>query len=327
MGETKLTPFQVIATINPHKTTKQTVNLLVENGATTFRLNGAHVDVETLASFSKELQRIADKTIKILLDLPGNKIRTQAISQDIHLEKGEAFELSVGNFNFSDFVTWLVRGDVLLCSDGQLQVKVEECLGDRCIFVATNTGTLRNGKGVHLQQRRLDRLPFLSSRDYVLIDEAKKARVDYLGFSFVRRLEDMVEAGHVIAGSDIEPIFKLETREMGDMQTLQGVLGRGDRFLIDRGDLLSEVGLHAFPTTFNQILDAVLTSGKEALIATQLFMSMCNQTLPYISEIIEFHRLLKLGIHGIQLSEETAVGDNPIDVLRIISGFLEAERA
>ena len=61
--------------------------------------------------------------------------------------------------------------------------------------------------------------------------------------------------------------------------------------------------------------------GRTVFVATQLFASMVDHNLPYLSEVIEFHRLANSGIRGVQLSEEIAVGRHPLEVLKLIAAL------
>jgi pyruvate kinase len=62
-----------------------------------------------------------------------------------------------------------------------------------------------------------------------------------------------------------------------------------------------------------------VAAGRKVFVATQLFMSMNDKHLPYLSEVIEFHRVAHAGIVGIQLSEEIAIGHHPLEVLELIA--------
>jgi pyruvate kinase len=126
-----------------------------------------------------------------------------------------------------------------------------------------------------------------------------------------------------LKGTNIKPIVKLETKEASEQENLNKILTVADTFLIDRGDLLSEVGLIRFPNIFNMLLKATKDSKKSIFIATQLFGSMYQHNVPFLSEIMEFHRLLKENITGVQLSEETAIGLHPFAVLEVIKNLVE----
>jgi adenylylsulfate kinase-like enzyme len=60
------------------------------------------------------------------------------------------------------------------------------------------------------------------------------------------------------------------------------------------------------------------------IMATQFFTSMLQSPVPSIAEMDSLYDLLRFGIDGVQLSEETSVGQYGLEVLKIIRGSLKA---
>lgn len=315
-------PCQIIATLNSHKIEKDFILKLYASGATLFRLNGVHVKLGDIAQSVKLIREFVGNKVRILVDLPGNKIRTNNIYQNITLKMNEHFELGAANFNFRSFIDYLEKGDIILSSDGQLRMTVLKKCGERIILKALTNGEILNNKGMHLPTKSLSHMPFLFEKDMQIIDQCKQCDVDLIGFSFVRHPDNMKEAFNAISQSNLTPLFKLETREATDEKCLGAILDRGHSFLIDRGDLVSEVGIVRFPKIFNHIVDRVKKRKKELFVATQLFASMYNHNVPFISEVMEFHRLVKMGISGFQLSEEIAIGLYPFEVLKLMKDII-----
>ena len=53
---------------------------------------------------------------------------------------------------------------------------------------------------------------------------------------------------------------------------------------------------------------------------------MLTNPIPSIAEVIDLYHSFKTGIAGVQLSEETAVGDYPAECLHAIQMVIEAIR-
>ena len=316
-----MSKLEIIATINTHKITRAFLRQLVENGATIMRMNGAHVRPPDIPKAVGLIREHCGRDAKILVDLPGNKIRTSGLLQNVALKNGETFELESRNFSYPGFIDYLKAGDAVTSSDGQLSMAVEKVHADRVSFTALCDGELLNNKGLHLPAKSLAHLPFLFDRDREILKHALPCDIDYAGFSFIRTPENVDEAHSVLAGSAMTPIIKLETKEGTEPAALDAILKRASTFLIDRGDLASEVGMTRFPMTFNRTLAKALASGGKVFVATQLFASMYEHNLPHLSEVMEFHRLARTGIVGIQLSEEIAIGKHPLEVLKIIAAL------
>ena len=73
-----------------------------------YRINGAHNDENSVKKVSEFLRNKISKP-KIMIDLPGNKIRTSKIIKPISVQIGESFFLSKENFNFSKAVDLFQR--------------------------------------------------------------------------------------------------------------------------------------------------------------------------------------------------------------------------
>jgi len=316
--------FEIIGTINPKTVNQEFLIDLNLAGVTIFRINGAHVDPEDIPEISILLRKSLKNKIKIQVDLGGSKIRTKNIYEPICIKKGKSLELKEANFNYPDFLKILDKGDIVLSSDGQLELTVEKVSKEKVKLKSRCDGFLLNNKGVHLITKSLAHLPVLSQKDKELVEFIKKGTIDYVGISFVRSPEQVQEVKSLFSDTPVKPIFKLETREATQKDTLKRILDLHDTFSIDRGDLVSEVGMVQFPEIFNRTLEECLSRKKRIFVATQIFASMVNHNIPFISELMEFDRLYRSDISGIQLSEEIAIGKYPFEILRIINERIES---
>jgi len=61
-------------------------------------------------------------------------------------------------------------------------------------------------------------------------------------------------------------------------------------------------------------------------MATQFFTSMMERPLPSIAEVDSLLDLLNFGIDGVQLSEETCVGQQGVEVVRFVSELVARKR-
>ena len=74
-----------------------------------YRINGAH---GTISDVEKSICNIRAQIpeAQILMDLPGNKVRTANIQTGIPLEKGKTFEMQSSQFNYPEFYWHLSPG-------------------------------------------------------------------------------------------------------------------------------------------------------------------------------------------------------------------------
>ncbi len=284
-----------------------------------YRINGAHGDVNSIREYVTKI-RSAISGAKVLMDLPGNKVRTYGLNTPIALKNGEHFAVSPSNLNYPDFYKHLKVGDTVHANDSVFTFTVDsiEDNGD-IVFMSHSDGTLLNNKGMHVRGIH-DDIPFLFERDLRLIDIANEMENEYIGLSFVRNIDDVRIAKERIKSAAI--ICKVETKRA--VENLNSLLDENEIFLIDRGDLSTEVGLLGLAKYQRHIIEKAMQKNKKLFLATQFLKNMEVNPIPSIAEAIDLVNTLKMGICGIQLSEETAVGKYPQRCLAVIE---EAQQA
>lgn len=282
-----------------------------------FRVNGAHGTFEQVRENILYIRNTFKKA-EVLLDLPGNKIRTRGLEEPIPVQKNQAFTLQSDQTTYPDFHRLIKKGDEILADDSTLRFVVEEVNQREIVFISCSTGHLRNNKGLHARGIHKD-LPFLLDRDKELIAIANDLKVDFVGLSFVRNAEDIALSRELVADS-IELIAKVETRDAVD--NLNDILRCVNYILIDRGDLSTEVGLEKVPAYQKFILERGLFYNKRVFLATQFLKNMEDKPVPSIAEVIDLTNTFKMGAYGIQLSEETAIGKYPMECLEVVARII-----
>ena len=142
--------FKVIITVgdaltgNPEKLKK-----IDSYGDSIYRINGAHVNAGSLISVVNVLREVLPHP-KIMLDLPGNKIRTQGLFDPICLEKGQTFELHDHQINYPGFSANLKKNDMILTNDSTIKLEVKDVKRGVITIVSHSDGLLHNNKGLHI---------------------------------------------------------------------------------------------------------------------------------------------------------------------------------
>ena len=264
-----------------------------------YRINGAHGTVADIEGYINKI-RSQVANADILIDLPGNKVRVKG---EYHLNDGQVIDIPSDCFTYSDYWKLLKPGEVVLANDSVFTLKVQSADSTKVSFLSYSTGILTNGKGMHAKGINKG-LPFLFEKDKELIAIANKHKVEYVGLSFVRTRNDIEEARKLIESSRI--IAKTETLDA--VHNVNDILAAVDYILIDRGDLSTDIGIENIPRFQSYIIDKANYFGKNVFVATQLLKNMETKPIPTIAEIEALYALLKKGVYGIQMSEETAVG-------------------
>jgi pyruvate kinase len=180
--------------------------------------------------------------------------------------------------------------------------------------LSKTTGTLIDNKGIHARNIHSG-LPFLYDKDRQLIEIANQCAVSFVGLSFVRNESDIKEAKKLIANG-INIISKVETAEA--VRNLNHILACVDYILIDRGDLSADISIINIPYFQNYIIEKALYFEKRVFLATQILKNMETKPIPTIAEIDDLYNISKKGVYGIQLSEETAIGEYVEECISIL---------
>ena len=305
---------RIIATVGPSLLFETSLKE-VHNPRNIYRINGAHGTVEDIKNYILKIrEQVPDASI--LMDLPGNKVRTANFDNPIELNNGEIFELGFEQTNYTSFFKHLTKGDVVWANDSTFKFIVEEIDTEnkKIRFMSESNGLLLENKGMHVRGIHQD-IPFLFEKDLALIALANEFKLAFVGLSFVRHADDVNEAKSLI-DSSIQIISKVETKSA--VQHLNDILGTVDFILIDRGDLSTEVGIEKIPEYQRYIVDKAVFYNKKVFLATQFLKNMELNPIPSIPEVIDMYNTLKSGIYGVQLSEETAVGKYPKKCLDMI---------
>ena len=292
----------------------------IHNERNIYRINGAHGNIDDIEQYILKI-RSQVKDAKILMDLPGNKIRTANFEYGfIELEKGKDFVLKFSQTNYKEFFKHIKVKDTVWANDSifEFEVKNINIEMHEITFISHSNGKLLNNKGMHVRGIHKD-IPFLFQKDKGLIELANKYNLDYIGLSFVRDKNDIKSAKNLIKNSKI--IAKVETKAAID--NLSDILEEVEYILIDRGDLSTEVGIVKIPYYQNYIVEKAVSKGTKVFLATQFLKSMEHNPIATFPEIIDMYNTLKSGIYGIQMSEETAVGKYPKQCLDIIVNIMK----
>jgi pyruvate kinase len=314
---------RIIATVGPSLLHKVPITN-VHNERNIYRINGAHGSIDEIEGY---ITAILDQVpeAEILMDLPGNKVRTANLAEPIRITKGEIFELGFEQTNYNQFYSHLNIGDIVWANDSIFEFSVHSIDAKRqaISFLSKSSGDLHNNKGMHVRGIHQD-IPFLFNKDRALIQLANKHQLAFVGLSFVRHSSDIKEA-KVLIDTGIEIISKVETKSAVDH--LGEILQEVEFILIDRGDLSTEVGIEKIPAYQRFIVNKALYCNTKVFLATQFLKNMELNPIPTIPEVIDLYNTLSSGIYGVQMSEETAIGHYPqecLDTIVKIMGEIES---
>ncbi len=120
-------------------------------------------------------------------------------------------------------------------------------------------------------------------------------------------------------GRPVRVIAKLERPSaMDDAERIAGV---ADALWLCRGDLGAELGAKAMAEAVYRLSAGVQAMPVPVLLAGQVFEHMTEHPTPTRSEVCAVYDALMKGYQGVVLSDETAIGRDPVESCRAAALF------
>jgi len=327
---------KLIATVGPTCSDFETLVHLVEEGVSIFRLNFSFGDYEQHEENVNKIRKVAKhcgRAIAILQDLQGPKIRIGKLKNDVTVNEGDEIVLTGQDEHKEEFYLPTTyksiaddakAGETILLADGKIIVKVVKTVPEagEVYCRVTHGGTILTGKGINLPNTDIS-MPALTEKD---VEDAKfgaKVGVDYIALSFVRTAADVEQLRSLLAdeGADTPIIAKIEKPEA--LENLNEILDVVDGIMVARGDLAVEINFAAVPAVQKEIIAKANAKGKLTIVATEMLSSMIDNPRPTRAEASDIANALLDGTDVVMLSNETAMGNYPIEAVRTMSMIIE----
>lgn len=231
----------------------------MEAGADVFRLNfshGTHEEHRQRVAWVREVEKELGKTLALLQDLQGPKIRIGRFKEGrVELKTGQPFILTRApvegdetrvSLTYKGLPEDVAPGQQLLLDDGRIRLRVERVQGDEIHTVVELGGILSDSKGINVPGSDLS-IPALSEKDIQDLALGAELGVDWVAVSFVRTRDDLLLARHYLAryGSGARLMAKIE--KPSAVHRFAEILEEADGIMVARGDLGVEMPLEEVP--------------------------------------------------------------------------------
>ena len=117
-------------------------------------------------------------------------------------------------------------------------------------------------------------------------------------------------------GADIPLIAKIEKPQAAE--NAEEIIGAATGIMVARGDLGIELPLGQVPMMQKRLLALAGRLSKPSITATQMLASMVASPRPTRAEVTDVANAIYDGTDAVMLSEETAVGEHPIEAVRVM---------
>jgi pyruvate kinase len=327
---------KIVATLGPTSRKPSVLRQLIEAGVDVLRLNfshGSHDEHDQTIRLIRDLADGLDRPVAILADLAGPKIRIGGFDGDgVDLQPGDRFTLTtrdvLGNrqgvsVNYPGLPGDVRPGEPILLNDGLLELKVDSVAGADVRTTVVIGGRLTSHKGVALPMTKLS-LPCLTKKDLADLRFGLERGIDFVGLSFVRSAAEVEDARHAIAemGYETPVCAKIERHEA--LEHLEAITAAVDTLMVARGDLAVDTAFERVPLIQKRIIRLANQAGKPVITATQMLRSMVDNPRPTRAEAADVANAVLDGTDAVMLSEESAVGEYPVEAVRVMDRIVRA---
>ena len=329
---------KIVATLGPASSSPDMVQNLILAGVDCIRINASHGDRTVRGRMLRVVRQVAetlDRSVAVLLDLGGPKIRLGPIPGDAvdctlgstfklvnHRSGDDPHDLTCTYPNLADD---LKPGDMVLFADGTVAMQVSTVEPGCASMVVTLAGLLRSGQGLNLPGAEL-KVSALTDADLLDLDWVAENPVEYVGLSFARSADDVKRLRTELKsrGASARIITKIEKPQA--VANLDAILEVTDGIMVARGDLGVEMDVARVPAIQKRIIAACNRARIPVITATQMLQSMELSSRPTRAEASDVFNAVLDGTDAVMLSGETAIGQYPVEAVTMMSRILgEAE--
>lgn len=330
---------KIVATLGPACDIPGRVSELLEAGVDVFRINLSHGEHEEHARRVRHVREVSQgmrRNPGILMDLQGPRIRlgvfhggealirtASRVVMTVDAVSGTSQLLPV---SWTDLVKVVRPGERILLADGAVEMRAVRRDDSILQCEVTSGGSVRDHQGINLPDSDLQ-FPALTPRDENDLEFGIELGIDFVALSFVRTADDVEHLREYLRkrGQTTPIVAKIEKMEA--CRLLTEIANAADGLMVARGDLGVEIGLPAVPAMQRRIIRGAVDRGRFVITATQMFESMVQRAAPTRAEVSDVANAVREGSDALMLSAETAMGNFPVEAVRIMSEVaVETER-
>ena len=328
-----LTVTKIVSTLGPASANEEMIRKLYRAGVTMFRINSSHETVEihkNTLDIIRKIEKEEKAIIPVLLDLQGPKIRIGQLEKPIQVQAGEVlkfrhqakFENDIIPVDYKGIASDVRPGEKILIDDGKIQLVVQKVEKDVVFAEVLTTGEIKTRKGLNIPGGT-GSIDILTERDKTFVEFALNNDIDYLGLSFVRNKEDIINLRKILEknNSRLRIISKIEKPQ--SLENIDEIIEYSDGIMVSRGDLGIEIKTEQLPIAQKTIIKKANVARKPVIVATQMLESMIENPIPTRAETSDVANAILDGADAVMLSGETAMGKYPVEAVSTMKRIAE----
>ncbi len=327
---------KIVCTMGPACSSSEMIEKMLRAGMNVARFNFSHGTHDYHKEMMDRFREVRDKLkipAAVLLDTKGPEIRFGDFDGGkVRLSKGAKFSLTSrtvlgnsveGQISYPPLIGQIAPGTKILVDDGKVALIAEEITDTDIICKVEVGGYISNHKSINIPNTSID-MPYISKKDEEDLLFGIKENVDFIAASFVRCKQNVIELRRFLnyhGGHKIKIIAKIENNE--GVENFEEILSVSDGIMVARGDMGVEIEFEKLPGIQKRFIRRCYSSGKMVITATQMLESMIHSATPTRAEITDVANAVFDGTSAVMLSGETAAGDNPELVVKVMAKIAE----
>jgi len=321
--------YQITATLGPSSADEAIWREMLAAGVSAFRLNTSHL---TLAQLHGWLERTSkffsslEEKCPLALDLQGSKWRLGQFAP-FELAAGERIELVCSPSTDRKHSLPVPHADFFQAAPSSSQEIVLNDARIRLRIESTNSGSLKARvmqggailprKGITFSASNY-RQETLNEKDRTILEQTRQLDYIHYALSYVKDGAEMARY-RALLGPRTHLIAKIERQPAVD-EALQ-IAETADELWLCRGDLGAELGAQAMAEAVHHFSRMTASIARPVLMAGQVLEHMSASPDPTRSEVCYLYEALIQGYSGFVLSDETAIGQYPLESCRAAAMF------
>jgi pyruvate kinase len=328
---------KILATVGPASEKLEIIEGLIRAGVNVFRLNFSHGTHDYHSMMISNIRKAAKKTginVGVLQDICGPKVRVGNIEDKFILKTGDFLHFHKDTLdgyvdtdgyhvciNQSQILSKIKVDEYIYLCDGKIKTKVIE-ITPNIKTVVENGDVLSSNKGVNFPNTFID-IEVITEKDKRDMKWGIENDVDFMAISFVQNENDVKKARDIInnLNGDVQLFSKIEKFDAVD--NIDEIIKESDGIMVARGDLGIEVPYYTVPAIQKKIIKKANEASKPVITATQMMLSMVSSETATRAEVSDVANAVLDGTDAVMLSEESAIGINPIKVVETMSNTIK----
>lgn len=324
--------YEMIATLGPASKHPPIWKAMLEAGATGFRLNTSHLSLPDLDAWLERLAPFLEQETPmpaLVLDLQGSKWRLGDFEsfelapgmevKFVHAPAtGQRNSLPVPHADFFKAAT--VSDEEIVLNDARIRLQMTAFTTQMVTARVLQGGPIGPRKGITFTLSGY-RQEALGSMDVAVIQRTQGLDFVRYAISYVKDAIEMA-AYRKSLGSHQYLIAKIERRPAVD--EAGAIAKNADEIWLCRGDLGAELGEKAMAQAVHRFSREIKSLPLPVLMAGQVLEHMTSHAAPTRSELCYLYDTLRRGYRGVVLSDETAIGRDPVASCRTAALFKDS---